>query len=261
MKFELAISLAAFALLSTTTGWADGLANKGHICGPSSTLVLNSEQIKSLDTQIKVQSKTKRKPPKNPKEWLERWPQIRLTAEQSNNVFNQSGVCSVEKLYVLPATLQTCACDCVNVAIRVSKNKIEIADYLLDNPKSQQARKDWIRQQDLDLNKTPQTLEAKLTKQGMAIQETQPEKAIEYYEAALRANPKFKWANYYMVETYHDMGLRAICRFDPERARKYMDLAAKYSRPEFISQHKRILIEQERAYAVKEARETRAAQK
>lgn len=253
--------LAAFALLGIIPGWADGLANNGHICGPSSTLVLNSEQIKSLDSQIKVQSKTKRKPPKNRKEWLERWPQIRLTAEQSNNLFTQSGVCAVEKLYVLPANLNTCACECANVAIRVSKNKIEIADYLLDNPKSQQEHKDWIRQKDLDLNKTPQTLEAKLTKQGMAIQETQPEKAIEFYEAALRANPKFKWANFYMVETYHDMGLRAICRLDPERSRKYMDLAANYSRPEFISQHKRILLEQKRAYAVKEPREMRAAQK
>lgn len=252
LKFAvIALTLAALSC-SMAPVWADGLANKGHICGPNSTLLLNSAQIKTLDTKSSKHPCSRSRFSRSGY-----WPQITLTNEQVKDLAAQSGISTVKRLTVLPANVQTCTCELYDVAIRVSQDKIEVADYLLDRDAKKSIYQIQKEQEEADLNKFPPSPEAILVKNGKSFELTNPEKSVEIYLLALNFNPNFKWAKYHLADAYEDMGRRAMCRFDHERAAIYLDLAIKYSLPEFKAQRKEIVIAQKRTLELKNSRRMR----
>jgi hypothetical protein len=105
---SLLISLLLLLIMSTPA-IADGLVSNGHINGPHTDLTLTRDQIVALDHGQKI---------------------ITLTAEQRKQLAHLRHSSRVKQLRIFPKTVETCTCELVNVAIRVSKTSIEVADEL-----------------------------------------------------------------------------------------------------------------------------------
>jgi hypothetical protein len=103
--------VAWVALFAASTCLADGLMYKGHINGPHTDLTLTKQQVKVLDSGGKS---------------------IRLTSEQRKLLVSRNPkATSVTSLAVYPASIETCTCELDNVAVRISRSTIEVADSCL----------------------------------------------------------------------------------------------------------------------------------
>ena len=108
---SLLCSLACLAIFSCPDCLADGLTLRGHVNGPHTDLTLTKRQKENLNAGGKS---------------------IRLTLEQQKLLLTANPkAANITSLTVYPASTEACTCDMENVAVRVSSDRIEVANFLL----------------------------------------------------------------------------------------------------------------------------------
>jgi hypothetical protein len=110
------ILLLSLWFVASAPAFADGLVYKGHINGPRTVLTLTDKQATEVEAGLKRDGAK----------------EIELTPEQAAVLVAKVPKCKgIGRLLVLPRTTDTCSCHAANVAIRLSKRKIEVADNWL----------------------------------------------------------------------------------------------------------------------------------
>lgn len=109
-KNLITIALALLAVPACPSALADGLIYNGHGNGPRTLLTLTKDQTSGL-------AKGKDK--------------ITLTTNQHKTLAGLPNSAAVKELRILPVTTETCTCELANVAVRVNRGSIEVANELL----------------------------------------------------------------------------------------------------------------------------------
>ncbi len=219
-KNSITAVLAFLAVLACPYALADGLIANGHVNGPHTLLTLTKEQISSL-----AHGKNK----------------INLTESQRKSLQGLKNADSVKELLVFPATTETCTCELVNVAVRISKSSIEVANELFgrDFAKQDKEQAAWdIRRKEQEeakkreLSNLAKSPEARLNMLGEASLPAFREKAIGYFQSALKINPNYKWARRNLAECYSSLGDSAMGNNpDYDKAAHFFKLALSTTEP------------------------------
>jgi len=166
---------------------------------------------------------------------------ITLTDTQRNGLTCLPDSSSVRELLVLPVTTQTCTCELVNVAVRTNANSIEVADFQLGPNRDEEfkdqtlwdkRRKEQEAAEKIEASNLKKSEKARLNLKGIAEQDLESQKAIEYFQAALRINPNYKWARRNLASVYCGLGYTLLYnKPDFEKATHYLELALKTADP------------------------------
>lgn len=219
-KNSVTVVLALLAMLACPYALADGLIANGHVNGPYTVLTLTQEQISSL-----AHGKDK----------------ITLTDSQHKTLQGLNNADSVKELLVFPATTETCTCELVNVAVRINKSSIEVANDLFGRDFAKQdkeqaawdsRRKEQEEAKKKELSNLAKSPEASLNLLGEASLSAFPEKAIGYFQSALKINPNYKWARRNLADCYSSLGDRAMgSNPDYDKAAHFFKLALSTAEP------------------------------
>ena len=123
-KNSITVALALLAVLACPSALADGLIYKGHVKGPRTLLTLTKDQISGL-------AKGKDK--------------ITLTTNQHKTLAGLPNSATVKELQILPVTTETCTCELANVAVRVNRGAIEVANDLFGRDWANSYREQLLR--------------------------------------------------------------------------------------------------------------------
>lgn len=116
-KNSITVVLAFLAVLACPYALADGLIHNGHVNGAHTLVTLTREQISALD-----HGKDK----------------ITLTESQRKRLAGLKNAAKVNELEVLPVTTETCTCELLNVAVRINKGSIEVANDLFGRDRAKE---------------------------------------------------------------------------------------------------------------------------
>jgi tetratricopeptide (TPR) repeat protein len=198
--------------LSMQEAWADGLASMGHVNGPHTVVKLNQNQIKRLDQGAD---------------------KITITPEQRQLFKKLPNFESVKFLRIYPPDVHTCTCELTDVALRTSKNTIEVADFLFGRNFRQFGITPWdIREDEQIFGEEAEMLAASPTKEAIlnnlgnnAKNTYKLKEAAGYFQQALKVNPNHKWARRNLASTYSCMSVDAYRKDDYKTAIEYTEMA------------------------------------
>jgi tetratricopeptide (TPR) repeat protein len=219
-KNSVTLVLVLLAMLACPSALADGLISQGHVNGPYTVLTLTKEQISSL-----AHGKDK----------------IILTDSQRKSLEGLPNAAKVRELEVVPVTTETCTCELFNVAVRISKSSIEVASELFGRDFAKQdkeqaawdnRRKEQEEAKKRELSNLAKSPEARLNLLGEASLPAFQEKAIGYFQAALKINPNYKWARRNLAACYSGLANNAMYnKPDYEKATHFFELALSTADP------------------------------
>jgi tetratricopeptide (TPR) repeat protein len=212
--------------LSMQEAWADGLASMGHVNGPHTVVKLNQNQIKRLDQGAD---------------------KITITPEQRQLFRRQPNFESVKFLQIFPPNVDTCTCELKNVALRTSRNTIEVANELFGRRIEGSPKKSpWeIREDERVIAEEAEMLAASPTKEAVlnnlgnnARNNYKLKEAAGYFQQALKVNPKHKWARRNLASTYSRISVDAYSKDDYKTAIRYAQLSLDSVAPDDQFAHK-----------------------
>lgn len=174
---------------------ADGLMSNGHVGAKHTDLTLTPEQIKVLSGGNRM---------------------LKLTDQQRHVLKKSTGVTNVTAISVLPKDTETCTCELVNVGVRTSPNKLEVAEFLFgrdlgldDFDQDSQRRWDEYRKADeRESNIKNPPRHVGLRRQAKSLLARTPNKSAELLEEALRIDSKYELARHDLEMAYLAIALR-----------------------------------------------------